>query len=321
VGAATATTVDTTGTKPTEQLAKVAAAVQPSVVSITVRADSGSDEGSGMIYKSDGTILTNNHVIAPAAAGAGTISVKFANGKTATADLVGRDPTTDLALIKARGVSGLRPVTFAKSSDLHVGDTVLAIGSPLGLEGSVSAGIVSALHRAITTGDQSQSSSPSTVGDAIQTDAAVNPGNSGGPLVDVSGHVVGINSAIATLGGGGGGQAGSIGLGFAIPADEAQNVATQLTQGKTPQHALLGVQVSDAPQGGALIGSVSGNGPAAAAGLQASDVVTAVDGRSVDGADALTAMVRGHRPGDKVTVTYTRGGTSHRVGVTLGTAN
>src|SRR3954468_3727359 len=252
-----ATAPVTGGTAPTQPLAKVAAAVQPSVVSIQVSGNGESGEGSGVILRSDGTILTNNHVAAVAADG-GSITVRFSDGKTAPARIVGRDPSTDLAVIRAENVSGLRPAALGSSNDLHVGDTVLALGSPLGLEGSVSSGIVSALHRTVNLGGAEQDNpsggpaAPSAVvTDAVQTDAAINPGNSGGPLVDSSGRVVGINTAIASLGGGSATstQSGNIGVGFAIPIDQAKAIADQLSNGQKPTHAQLGVAVSDATNG------------------------------------------------------------------------
>jgi len=291
-----------TATAPTQPLAKVAAALQPSVVSITVRGAGGSGTGSGVVLRADGTVLTNNHVI-EGAAGGGSISIRFSNGKTVAADLVGRDPATDLAVIKARGVSDAKPATLGTASSLHVGDTVLAIGSPLGLEGSVTAGIVSALHRASDAGS-----------DNIQTDAPINPGNSGGPLVDTSGRVVGINTSIATLG------RGNIGLGFAIPIDLAAKVADQLISGETPTHPALGVQVTDAPDGGATLASVADGSAAARAGLQPGDVVTKVDDTPITSGAALGSAIRAHNPGDRVRITYTRGGTTHEVTVTLGQA-
>jgi putative serine protease PepD len=309
-------------TRPTEQLARVAAAVQPSVVSITVTGSSGSDEGSGVVLRSDGTVLTNNHVVEAAASG-GSISVKFADGRTAAAKILGRDPTVDLAVVKANNISGVTPATLGTTKTVHVGDTVLAVGSPLGLEGSVTSGIVSALHRTVSLGsaDPSQSSTGASVGDAVQTDAAINPGNSGGPLADLGGRVIGINTAIASVGGSSGGQSGNIGVGFAIPIDEAQSVANQLIQGQTPKHAVLGVQVQDDPDGGALIVSVTKGGPADKAGLRAGDVVTQVDSTSVADATSLTAVIRSHQPGDKVTVHYKRGGTQHTASVVLGSAS
>jgi putative serine protease PepD len=330
----TTTSVTTSGTvvkggsSPTETLAKVAAAVQPSVVSIEVQASGGSDEGSGVIMSSDGTILTNNHVISAAASG-GTITVTFSDGKTADATIVGRDAATDLAVIKASGVSGLKPATFGDSDSVHVGDTVLAIGSPLGLEGSVSAGIISALHRPVDVGSdqqqdpfgQQQGNGSSTVlNDAIQTDAPINPGNSGGPLVDAQGRVIGINSAIASLSSGSG-QSGNIGVGFAIPVDEAQRVAKQLVNGEKVTHAVLGVQVSDVTTGGARVESVTASGGAAKAGLKVGDVITKVDGTTVDDATALTAAIRAHRAGDTVRLTINRNGSTSTVSATLGSGS
>jgi putative serine protease PepD len=205
-------------------LAKVAAAVQPSVVSVLVTLPNGTEEGSGVILSSTGNILTNAHVVADAANG--RITVTFSDGRTATAHVVGSDTSKDIAVIKAEGVSGLTPATLGSSSTLHVGDTVLAVGSPLGLEGSVTSGIVSALHR--NAGQESGASSDSAaLSDAIQTDAAINPGNSGGPLVDTSRRVVGTNTAIATLSS----QSGSIGVGFAITIDDAMATANNLLSG------------------------------------------------------------------------------------------
>lgn len=317
-----------TVTGPTEPLAKVAAAVQPSVVSITVDAQSGSGEGSGIILRSDGTILTNNHVVADAADGGGTLTVKLSDGRTAKATIVGRDPSSDLAVIRATGLSGLTPATLGTTNTLHVGDTVLAIGSPLGLDGSVTAGIVSALHRQVQLGGSSQSdpfggsnsSTQASVSSAIQTDAAVNPGNSGGALVDAQGRVVGINSAIATLGSSSG-QSGSIGLGFAIPIDDAKTVVDALLAGRTVSRAQLGVSVGDSPDGGALVASVTPDSAAAKAGLKEADVITSFGGTAIQGASDLTTAVRAHKPGDKVSLTYTRSGTKATLTVTLGSSN
>jgi putative serine protease PepD len=312
-------------------IAAIARAVQPSVVSITVTAPGGQSEGSGVVMRSDGTILTNNHVVADAAQG-GQISVKFSDGKKANATVLGTDAATDLAVIKASGMSGLRPATFGSSDRLQVGDPVVAIGSPLGLEGSVTSGIISALHRTLSEagndqrqlpqmpGLQSQSSGPgATIGDAIQTDAAINPGNSGGPLVNGVGQVVGVNTAIATSGGGN----GSIGVGFAIPIDTAKQVAEQLIKSGKATHAYLGVTLSDATgnQQGALVASVQSGTPAASAGLQEGDIVTQVDGKSIDGADTLSAAIRGHHPGDKIALTYVRGGQKHTTDVSLASSS
>ena len=338
--AAPAAAGSTTATAATESLAKVAAAAQPSVVSITVTTTSGGDTGSGVVLRSDGTIVTNNHVVADAASGGGTIEVKFSDGRKAAATIVGRDPSVDLAVIRAEGVSGLSPATLGSTSSVHVGDTVLALGSPLGLDGSVSAGIVSALHRTVSVageqqqqqgnglfGQQQQSTtaSGSAVGDAIQTDAAVNPGNSGGPLVDSSGRVIGITTAIATLGSSGTSQSGSIGLGFAIPVDQVRTTADALIAGKTPTHAVLGVSVSDATSSsgsttGAVVGEVTADGAAKAAGLAAGDVLTSLGGTPVEDATELSAAVRAHQPGDEVAVVYERDGQERTATVTLGTA-
>jgi putative serine protease PepD len=317
---------NTATTQPTQPLARVAAAVQPSVVSIKVSGGGASGEGSGVILRSDGHILTNNHVAAVAANG-GSIAVRFSDGKTASASIVGRDPSNDLAVIKADGVSGLVPAAIGSSADLHVGDTVLALGSPLGLEGSVSSGIVSALHRTVDLGGESSGGAPpaptAVVTDAIQTDAAINPGNSGGPLVDDSGRVVGINTAIASLGssGGAGGQSGNIGVGFSIPIDQARTIADQLINGQKPSHAQLGISVSDATSGGAQVGELTPNGGAAKAGLQTGDVVTEVDGNPIADADALVAAVRSHKPGDTIAVVYARNGERRTAQVTLDSSN
>jgi putative serine protease PepD len=293
---------------------QVAAAVLPSVVSIAVQSPTGSGEGTGVILSSDGLILTNNHVVASAADG-GTLRVTFNDGSTAEARIVGRDPVTDLAVIEAQGVSGLKPATLGRSADLDPGEQVVAIGSPLGLQGTVTSGIVSALNRPVRTGDSSGAEAASTVIDAIQTDAAINPGNSGGPLVNLRGEVVGINSAIATLGAGG--QSGSIGLGFSIPVDQARAIATELIDSGTATHALLGVSVQDTPDGAGI--AVIADGSAAAdAGLREGDVITKVGDRPVDGADSLIAAIRSHRPGDAVTLTFERGGEESTVTVTLG---
>src|SRR5690242_1860966 len=314
--------IRSTSDKPTG-VAQVASAVRSSVVSIQV----SQGEGSGIILSSDGEILTNNHVVESAATG-GQIQVTFDDGKTAGADLVGRDPTSDLAVIKAKGVNNLKPAALGRSSDLHVGDQVVAIGSPLGLQGTVTSGIVSAVNRPVRTGDenggQGQANNTAVL-DAIQTDAAINPGNSGGALVNMSGQVIGINSAIASTGGDqmGGSQPGNIGVGFAIPIDEARPIAEQLEKNGKATHSQLGVQVQDSQSdtAGANLANVTGGGPADQAGLKSGDIVTKVDSRRVDSADALIAAVRSHAPGSKVQITYVRGGSEHTATVTLGTAS
>ena len=225
--AAKVTTVSATSSS----LASVAAAVKPSVVSVIVQAAGAEAEGSGVILRPDGVILTNNHVVAGAGTGA-SITVVFSDGRKATATVVGTDAATDLALIKVQGVSGLTAATLGSSGSLQVGDTVLAVGSPLGLEGSVTEGIVSALHRGITVAgdnqDQGQGQGSETISDAIQTDASINPGNSGGPLVNSAGQVMGITTANASVDGQ---SSGSIGVGFAIPIDHAKQVINKLMSG------------------------------------------------------------------------------------------
>ncbi len=310
-------------------VSQVAAAVLPSVVSITVLTGQGGDTGSGVILSANGDIVTNNHVIAAANGSGGTIWVTFSNGKRVQAKVLGADPVTDIAVIQAAGVSGLKPAALGNSSSLVVGQQVVAIGSPLGLSGTVTNGIVSALNRPVSTGGQGGRTNQSTVIDAIQTDAPINPGNSGGPLVNMSGQVVGINSAIATLGSSFGGQSGSIGLGFAIPIDQVRPIAQQLITRGVATHALIGVSVTDATQQGlpfgAAVRAVSPGSAAAAAGLQPGDVITSINGQAVDSADALVAQIRAQRPGDMVRITWLRGvgsngsgGTSMSATVTLG---
>jgi putative serine protease PepD len=303
----------------------VAAAVLPSVVSIEVTTAQGGGEGTGIVLSSDGLILTNNHVVADAASGAGNISVTLNDGTSHDATIVGRDPVTDLAVIQAKGVSGLTKATLGSSADLAPGEQVVAIGSPLGLQGTVTSGIISALNRPVRTGDATGTETASTVIDAIQTDAAINPGNSGGPLVNMNGEVVGINSAIASLGASAGGQSGSIGLGFSIPIDQARTIARELVDTGSATHAQLGVSVRDASTNGsstfsdgAAVAAVSAGGAAEKAGLAAGDVITKVGDRAVDSADALIAAIRSQRPGDKVVLTYTHNGKEATAQVTLG---
>jgi putative serine protease PepD len=322
--------------------AAIAAKVLPSVVSIHVTASNQSDTGSGVILRPDGYILTNNHVVAPASSGGGTVNVTFNDGTSTTAKIVGTDPLDDLAVLKV-AKTGLQAATLGNSSQVHVGDPVLAVGSPLGLTGTVTAGIVSALNRPVETRDSTpqQQVDPfgfgfgnggtttavqPTVIDAIQTDAAINPGNSGGALVNTAGQVIGINSAIASLGSNGfGSQSGNIGVGFAIPIDQAKTIAAELIETGHASHPLLGVELVDATSdngtGRAVVRSVNDGGPADKAGLKGGDVITAIDGRPTAGADAVIAAIRTFQPGDRVKVTFTRGGDSHTVTVTLTSAS
>ncbi|PKH43585.1 putative serine protease PepD [Nocardioides alpinus] len=293
----------------------VAQKVLPSVVKIDVTGQEGSASGSGIILTDDGTILTNNHVVELAENG-GTLSVSFADGSSADAEILGTDPLTDTAVIRATGVAGLTAATIGKSANLGVGEGVVAIGSPFGLDATVTSGIVSALDRPVNVGSDDEGNS--TTYPAIQTDAAINPGNSGGPLVDMSGAVVGINSSIRTAASqsADGAQSGSIGLGFAIPIDEVMPIVDQMAAGETPTHARLGIRVAD-DEAGAMVSEVSDGSTAAEAGIESGDVITAVDGQRITGGDSLVATIRSYRPGDTVTVTWTRGGESQEASVTL----
>jgi len=312
---------------PAGTVEQVAAKVVPSVVKLEVDVGKQSEEGSGVILSSDGLILTNNHVVSaakdgPGAAGGAQTKVTFADGRTMGFTVVGTDPSSDIAVVRAQDASGLTPITLGSSGNLRVGQDVVAVGSPLGLEGTVTTGIISALNRPVAAGGDAQNQN--TVLDAIQTDAAINPGNSGGALVNMNGELVGVNSAIATLGGDAGPQAqsGSIGLGFAIPVDQAKRIADELIQNGTATHASLGVQVgNDSAADGAKIVEVTSGGAAAAAGLPSGVVVTKVDDRVIGSADALVAAVRSRAPGDKVTLTYLDpSGKPQTVQVTLGKA-
>ncbi|MGL4305965.1 MAG: S1C family serine protease [Mycobacteriaceae bacterium] len=298
----------------------VAAKVLPSVVQIRVSSGVQGGTGSGVVLSDDGFILTNNHVVR-AATGDSQISVSFSDGSVSSAKMVGADPSSDLAVIKAEGQSSLRPITIGSSSALKVGQSVVAVGSPLGLAGTVTTGIVSALNRPVSA--SGEVSNQSTVLDAIQTDAAINPGNSGGALVDAAGNLIGINSAIATLGGLSQGESGgSIGLGFAIPVDQAKRIANELIQTGKATRAALGVSISaQAKARGAQILDVTPEGAAAAAGIPKDALVTKVDDRIIDTGDALVAAIRSHVPGDKVTIVYQdTQGREKSVEVTLGSA-
>ena len=298
---------------------QVAEKVLPSVVKINVTGEQGSGSGSGIVLTSDGKILTNNHVVASPAGG--SLSVSFNDGTSAAAEMLGTDPLTDTAVIKVQGVCDLTPATIGKSSDLKVGEGVVAIGSPFGLESTVTSGIVSALNRPVDVGSDAEGNS--TTYPAIQTDAAINPGNSGGALVDMNGNVVGINSSIRTASASEG-EAGSIGLGFAIPIDEVLPIVDQMSNGETPTHARLGISVADvADQSGAevtegaQVQEVGDGSTAADAGLAAGDVITKVDDQLITGADSLVATIRSYRPGDDVTVTYIHDGETKTVTLTL----
>lgn len=249
-------------------------------------------------------------------------TVTLADGRSVPFTVVGTDPDDDIAVVRAQGVSGLTPITMGSSKDLKVGQNVVAVGSPLGLQGTVTTGIISALGRPVSTGDEQ--SGQHSVMNAIQTDAAINPGNSGGALVDMNGDLIGVNSAIASMSSGqdsqGGGQPGSIGLGFAIPVDQAKRIADELVSTGTVRHASLGVQLGSGDDTrGAVVAGVVRGGAAATAGLPKGAVITKVDSQLIDGPEALVAAVRSKAPGDDVTLTYDdASGASRTVQITLG---
>jgi putative serine protease PepD len=264
---------------------------------------SSSAEGTGFVYDSQGDIITNAHVVD----GASSFKVTFQNGTKASATLVGKDDSSDIAVLKVNVASSqLHPLTIGDSATVLPGEAVAAIGSPFGLTETMTSGIVSAIDRTITAPNNY------SIAGAIQTDAPINHGNSGGPLLTLDGQVIGVNAQIESDSG------GNDGVGFALAIDNVKNVANTIISGGTVQHAYLGIHVGDAPSGGATIGSVQAGSPAATAGLKAGDVITAFDGKPITSADDLTAAVAAHVPKDKVTVTVTRGGKSISVDVTLG---
>ena len=298
----------------------VTSAVQESVVAIQVESQGGGAEGSGVVLDAEGRILTNNHVVA----GASTVQVTLSDGRVYEAEIVGTDAATDLAVVQLSDPpSELTPATFADSSDVVVGEPVLALGNPLGLANTATTGIVSALDRPVTA--SAEDGSDQVVTNAIQIDAAVNPGNSGGPLFNASGEVIGITSSIATLSGGmSSGGSGSIGLGFAIPSNLAAQIGDQLREDGTAEHAFLGVSLSDATataddvtRRGAGVEDVVADSPAGDAGIQQGDVIVAIDGDAVNGAASLTAFVREKGAGDESVLTVVRDGSTEEVTVTL----
>jgi S1-C subfamily serine protease len=312
--------VGTAANRPPGSVADIAQRLEPAVVSIAVHTSSVDGIGSGVVIDKSGYILTNNHVVSADADGGGTLTVTFNDKSTVPAKIVGRDTLTDLAVLKV-ATSSLTVASLGDSSKLAVGDPVIAIGSPLGLTGTVTSGIVSALNRPVhVSGDDTDTNA---VIDAIQTDAAINPGNSGGPLVDAQGAVIGINSAIASLPSTGDGQPGSIGLGFAIPIDTARTIAQELIRTGKAVHASIGLStraVTDGSREGAYIVQVSPGGPGAKAGLKAGDVVTLADGTLITSGDELTVVVQEHAPGDTISLKYFRGSTELTTTVTLGSA-
>jgi S1-C subfamily serine protease len=313
-GGVTLGTAGSPANRPPGSVADIAKRVSPAVVSIDVKGSGVTGTGSGFVIDRSGYILTNNHVASVAAA-SGTIRVTYSDRASEPAKIVGRDPLTDLAVLKVTRTD-LTVASLGDSSKVAVGDPVIAIGSPLGLRGTVTSGIVSALDRPVhLSGDGSDTDA---VIDAIQTDAAINPGNSGGPLVDASGAVIGVNSAIASLGGSG--ESGSIGVGFAIPMNSARDIAQQLIHTGKAVHASDGISarsVTDGSRDGAYVLQVTPNGPGAQAGLKPGDVITAVDNTLIESGDELTVAVQAHKPGDTVRMHFFRGNQESDVSVTL----
>ncbi|NEE00546.1 S1C family serine protease [Phytoactinopolyspora halotolerans] len=306
----------TVGELPDNSTGSVAAAVLPSVVSIT-SADGG---GSGFVISTDGYVLTNHHVVASGAdVDGGSINVELFDGRRLEAEIVGASPSYDLAVLHVEA-DDLEPVVIGDSAAVEVGDPVIAIGSPLGLDSTVTSGIISALDRPVTAGSQADTQSYIN---ALQTDAAINPGNSGGPLVDTDGRVIGVNSAIATLGLGA--DAGSIGLGFAIPIDQASRTAEQLITDGEAVYPIMGALLDNTHQGpGARVADggdepgITPDGPAERAGVRPGDVITELNGERIRNAAELIVMLRSHEPGEQVTLTIERGDSSQEIEVTLG---
>ncbi|MGL5930682.1 MAG: trypsin-like peptidase domain-containing protein [Dermatophilaceae bacterium] len=324
-GADTAPVTQANGSAP--DWSATAAAVSPSVVAIAASSGRAGGEGSGVVIDDRGHIVTNNHVVA----GSREITVTLSDGRTYPATITGTDPSTDLAVLSvADAPDDLRPIALGDSEALEVGAPVMAVGNPLGLAGTVTTGIVSALDRPVTTQGEGQqdgppgggSSAEPVVTNAIQTSAAINPGNSGGALVNASGQLVGINSSIATLGSSG--QSGNIGIGFAIPVNEVRSISEQLIADGSASHAYLGVTPEDgtaddgtATRAGARVASVEAGTPAEEAGLQVGDVVVAVDDERVDSAESLIAQIRERSAEERVTLTVIRDGRSSEIQATL----
>ena len=333
----------------------VAAKASPSVVTIQVTSSTGSGSGSGVILSSDGYIVTNNHVVTlDGATNSTTLQVEDSHGQLFTAQVVGTDPTVDLAVLKVDGVSNWTPIEFADSSKLNVGDVTIAMGAPLGLAGTVTTGIVSALNRSIQIGSsavpddqnsttpdqgglgdlwnfdfgqgqsqgQTQTSQGSIAIPVIQTDAAINPGNSGGALLDAQGRLIGINVAIASAGSS---SSGNIGVGFALPSNLAKRISSEIIASGVATHGLLGASVGDqgAQKGstsvGAVVKEVVAGGAAEKAGIKVGDIITSVNGVPISSSSDLTASIRSLAAGTTTDLVIVRGGKPQTITATLGT--
>ncbi|MGP4092035.1 S1C family serine protease, partial [Streptomyces sp. KR55] len=315
-----------------DSVAGIASRALPSVVTLHVSGADAGGTGTGFMLDDRGHILTNNHVVEPAGDD-GEITVTFHSGDTAKAEVVGRDGGYDLAVVRVRGVSGLEPLPLGNSDNVQVGDPVVAIGAPFDLAGTVTSGIISAKERPITAGGESGDGSDVSYVDALQTDAPINPGNSGGPLLDAQARVIGINSAIRSADSGSdldGGQAGSIGLGFAIPVNQGKRVAEELISTGKATHPVIGVTLDMNYTGdGARVGTkgndggppVTRNGPGDKAGIEAGDVITEVDGQRIHSGEELIVKTRAHRPGDRLELTVVRDGKERTISLVLGSSD
>jgi putative serine protease PepD len=317
--------------RPADSVAGIAARALPSVVTLHVNGSGGQGTGTGFVLDDRGHILTNNHVV-DSADDDGEITVTFHSGDTAEAEIVGRDGGYDLAVVRVRGVKGLKPLPLGNSDNVEVGDPVVAIGAPFDLAGTVTSGIISARERPITAGGDD---SDVSYVDALQTDAPINPGNSGGPLLDARARVIGINSAIRSAGGGpddeeGGGQSGSIGLGFAIPINQGKRVAEELINTGRATHPVIGITLDMGYAGdGARVGvkdndggpPVVPGGPGDRAGIEPGDVITEVNGQRVHSGEELIVKTRAHRPGDRLELTLVRDGEERTLSLVLGSSD
>ncbi|MEV6753787.1 trypsin-like peptidase domain-containing protein [Streptomyces sp. NPDC051214] len=315
-----------------DSVAGIAASSLPGVVTLHVSGDEAQGTGTGFVLDGKGHILTNNHVVEPAGTG-GEISVTFSGGEIAKAEVIGRDAGYDLAVVKVSGVRGLKPLPLGNSENVQVGDPVVAIGAPFDLANTVTSGIISAKERPITAGGEKGDGSDVSYVDALQTDAPINPGNSGGPLVDSQARVIGINSAIRSADDSsapGGGQAGSIGLGFAIPINQGKRVAEELINTGKATHPVIGVTLDMEYTGdGARVGekgkdggpAVNKGGPGDRAGIEPGDVITEVDGRRIHSGDELIVKIRAHRPKDRLELTVKRAGKDRKVTLVLGASD